>query len=133
MLRPPIVFLIDENVPDSLAAFLRDRGHTVYLSREVLAAGTKDPVIAKAGDLIAAVVVTFNHKHFKALVARAPTEERQRFRNLSRISLLCSAPQTLARMEKFIDAIEFHHQQALKQQDKRLIIELGDSFFRVLA
>jgi hypothetical protein len=133
MLSPPIVFLIDENVPDSVVPFLRDRGHTVHLSREVLAAGTKDPVIAKAGDLLTAVVITFNHKHFKSLVARAPMKERQKFRNLGRISLLCSAPRTLTRIEKFIEAIEFHYQQAQKQQDKRLIIELGDSFFRVVA
>ena len=133
MFGSPMVFLLDENVPDSVAAFLRERGHTVNLSREVLGAGTKDPVIAKAGDLIRGVVVTINHKHFKTLAARAPIGERQRFRNLGRISLTCAAPRTLARLEKFVESIEFHHQQALNQSDKRLMLELGDNVFRVWA
>ncbi len=78
------------------------------------------------------IVVTFNHKHFKKLVARAPAADRQRFRNLGRISLMCAAPRTLSRLEKFIEAIEFHHRQALRQSDKRLMVELGDAFFRVM-
>jgi hypothetical protein len=52
--------LIDENVPDSVAIFLRERGHAVYLSHDVLAQGAKDHVIARLGDSMASIVVTFD-------------------------------------------------------------------------
>ncbi|MFN0060953.1 MAG: hypothetical protein ACKVPX_00340 [Myxococcaceae bacterium] len=39
---PVIVFLIDENVPESVTRFLRERGHTVHLVRELLPAGSFD-------------------------------------------------------------------------------------------
>lgn len=131
MPRSSMSLLIDENVPDSVATFLRERGHTVHLSRDILAQGTKDPVIAKLGDHMTSIIVTFD-KDFKKLASRVSAGERQRFRHLGRISLLCPAPRTLERVTKFIDAIEFHYEQALQQPDKRLIIELGDSYFRVI-
>lgn len=126
-----MVLLIDENIPDSVATFLRERGHTVHLSRDVLASGAKDPVIAKVGDQMAAIVVTFD-KDFKKLISKLAQGERQRFRHLGRISLSCPAPRALVRLTKFIDAIEFHYQLSLREPDKRLIVELGDSYFRVV-
>lgn len=38
--------LIDENVPDSVTHFLRERGHDVHLVRDILLPGTPDYVIA---------------------------------------------------------------------------------------
>lgn len=78
--------LIGENVPDSVAPFLRERGHSVHLSRDVLAQGTKDPVIARLGDSMTSIVVTFD-KDFRKLASRVSAGERQRFRRLGRISL----------------------------------------------
>ena len=47
---------MDENAPDSLARFFRDRGHEVHLVREELLLGTVDQLVAKRGDQLGAVV-----------------------------------------------------------------------------
>jgi predicted nuclease of predicted toxin-antitoxin system len=63
--------LIDENVQDSIAQFLRERGHEVYLVREVLLRGEPDPVVAQLADSFGMVVVTWD-KGFRELAKRAP-------------------------------------------------------------
>jgi predicted nuclease of predicted toxin-antitoxin system len=53
-----MLLLIDENVPNSVAKFLADRGHDVRFVRDLLPAGTPDPVVAVVGDRLSAIVVT---------------------------------------------------------------------------
>ncbi|MBI2766702.1 MAG: DUF5615 family PIN-like protein [Chloroflexi bacterium] len=80
--------LIDENVPDSVAVFFRERGHRVDLVRERLGQMTPDDFIAWVGDSMGAVVVTID-KDFRAIVERVPKGGRRKFNALGRISLRC--------------------------------------------
>jgi len=69
--------LIDENVPESVTDFLRERGHRVDHVRDLYLAATPDPIIAAVADRMGAIVVTWNHRDFKKLAARVPREARR--------------------------------------------------------
>ena len=122
--------LIDENVPKSVADFFNSRGHEVSLVRDLFPSGTPDPVIAAMGDQMDAIVVTWD-RDFRALASRVPAGTRTKFRNLGRISFRCNEARGRQRIEELIDSIEFEYAQVQKRHDKRLIIEILESAFRV--
>lgn len=101
-----IRFLLDNNVPDSVAHFLRERGHDVELVREVMAADAKDPVVAVAAIESGRVLISwdkdFNHQRF----------QQPRFAALSRIGMSCPEPDGVTRMAQLIDVIEFTYTRA---------------------
>lgn len=123
--------LIDEDVPDSVAQFLRERGHHVRYVREVAGRGTPDPVVAKIGDLAEAIIVTWNQKDFRRLATRIPEDNVQHFRHLGRISFTCAHSKGRARIEEVIDIIEMHFQIARSRRD-RLLIEVQTTSIRVI-
>lgn len=51
-------FLVDENVPASVAEFLVERGHKAAFVRDELTAGAPDPVVAMVAEEMAAIIVT---------------------------------------------------------------------------
>jgi predicted nuclease of predicted toxin-antitoxin system len=123
--------LIDENVPDSVSKFLRERGHEVDLVRDSLGQMTPDEFVAWVGDDLGAIVVTID-KDFKSLVSRMPTFGRRRFSALSRISLRCRETQALSRMQEFIEEIEREYDRLQGRSDKRLIVEITGSSYRII-
>lgn len=126
-----MLLLIDENVPNSVADYLRDRGHDVRLVRDLFPAGTPDPVIAALGDELRAIVVTWD-PDFRRIAARVPVGERQRFRRLGRISFRCNEASGKRRIEELIDSIEFEYDLVQKRGDKRLLVEITETTFRVI-
>ena len=112
--------LIDENVPQAVARFLRDRGHTVYLSHALFPRGTDDWMLAIQGDAHAMVIVTWD-KDFRAIVPQ--------FRRLGRLTFRCPEPRGRARVETLIESIEFEHAQS-EQYGTRFMIEILDQTFR---
>jgi hypothetical protein len=127
-----MLLLIDENVPYSVEAYFRERGHDVRPVRELFPPGTSDSVIAALGDVLDAVVVTWNQRDFRQLAARVPPGNVQRFRRLSRISFRCREAHGRRRAEELIEEIEFHYAQARKRRDKRLMIEISETTFTVV-
>ena len=126
-----MLLLIDENVPESVTEFFRERRHDVRLVRDLFPSGTPDPIVAKLGDQLAAIVVTWD-PDFRRLAARVPLGSRQRFRRLGRISFRCSEARGRARVEELIEWIEFEYEQVQKRRDKRLIVEITGTSFRVV-
>lgn len=110
--------------------FFRERGHDVRLVWDVLPRGTPDQIVALLGDELNAVVVTWNHKDFKRLASRIPEGGRQRFRGLGRLTFRCSEARGRQRIEALIEWVEFEYTQAQKSPDKRLMLEIGDSYYR---
>lgn len=125
-----MLLLVDENVPESVAKFLASRGHDVRYVRDVLPAGTPDPVIAAVGDRIGAVVVTWD-KDFEKLISRVPVGNKTAFRHLGRISFKCDYPNGRALIEKWIDHIEFHYARACQDDDIRMIVEIQEKAFKM--
>jgi predicted nuclease of predicted toxin-antitoxin system len=121
---PAIPFLIDENVPESVTQFLRERGHTIYYVRELSLAGSPDPIVATAGDRLGAVVVTWNHRDFRKLAARVPRGGQARLRRLGRINFRCAESKGRQRVEQVIDIIEDEYERAERRRDRRLLIDV---------
>jgi predicted nuclease of predicted toxin-antitoxin system len=115
--------LIDENVPNSVVEFLRERGHEIHLVREKLPAGTPDPVIAVIGDRLSAIVVSWD-KDFERLVSRVPHGNKTRFRNLGRITFKCKETHGKAQLQKWITHIELHYETCRTEPDFRMIVEI---------
>jgi predicted nuclease of predicted toxin-antitoxin system len=122
--RVVIPLLIDENVPDSVTNFLRERGHDIKEVRELSLAGSPDPIVAAAGDRLEAVVVTFNHRDFKKLAARIGKGGQARLRRLGRINFRCAESKGRQRVEQVIDIIEMEYERASRRRDKRLLIDV---------
>ncbi|MGE5597176.1 MAG: DUF5615 family PIN-like protein [Hyphomicrobiales bacterium] len=123
--------IIDENVPDSVASFLKDRGHHVELVRERFGQMTPDEFIAWVGDEQGAIVVTLD-RDFRRLVERVPSGGKAKFRSLGRISLRCKEPRALARMREFIEDIEREHERAQLRPVRRMIVEITETTFTVI-
>ena len=121
-----MLLLIDENVPNSVAELLQERGHDVRYVRDLFPAGTPDPVIATIGDRLSAVVVTWD-RDFEVLAKRIPAGNRGRFRRLGRISFKCNEVRGRALLEQWIDMIEFHYERALQKRDVRMIVQIQES------
>jgi Domain of unknown function (DUF5615) len=122
-------FLLDEDVPRPVGDFLLDRGHAVFLVEDALVNGSADTLLAQWVHVNRGIVVTFNHKHFAALVSRVPLGGRERFRKASRLSLRCKQTRALQRVTAHIESIEFEYEQCQQRPDKRFMGEIGDSYF----
>ena len=118
--------LIDENVPTSVAEFFTSRGHTADYVRDLLPAGTPDPVIARIGDRMSAIVVTWD-RDFEKIVKRVPDGNRTAFRRLGRISFRCNEVQGIVLLTRWISLIEMHYEQALTERDFRMIVQIQES------
>jgi predicted nuclease of predicted toxin-antitoxin system len=127
--RPRMNLLIDENVPKSVAEFFASRGHAIAYVRDVLAAGIPDPVIAKVGDRLSAIIVTWD-RDFNKVVSRIPFGNRNMFRRLGRISFQCNETRGLSLLTRWIDSVEFHYEQALIHSDFRMIVQIQESGFK---
>jgi predicted nuclease of predicted toxin-antitoxin system len=125
-----MLLLVDENVPESVAEFLSSRGHEVRHVRDVLPAGTPDPVIAAVGDRMGAVVVSWD-KDFERLIRRIPVGKKTAFKRLGRISFKCDYPNGRRLIEKWIDHIELHYERARVDQDVRMIVEIQENAFKM--
>jgi predicted nuclease of predicted toxin-antitoxin system len=126
MQPPKMLLLIDENVPRSVTEFFKERGHEVRLVLDILLPGTPDPVIATIGDRMSALVVTWD-KDFDALVARVPKGNQNRFRRLGRISLRGNEARGRQTLERWIELIEFHYEQGLRDPSYRMIVSVSEN------
>lgn len=122
--------LIDENVPRSVAEFFANRGHEVLFVRDLLPAGTADPVVAQIGDRLSAIVVTWD-RDFDHLVKSIPDGSKTAFRKLGRISFKCREPEGVELLGRWIDLIEFHYARAIGQADFRMIVTVQKSSLKV--
>lgn len=121
-----MLLLIDENVPKSVADFCAARGHEVRYVRDLLPAGTPDPVVARIGDRLSAIVVTWD-RDFDAIVKRVPDGNKNAFRRLGRISFRCSEPRGIALLAKYIEHIELNYRLAHETPDFRMIVQIQES------
>lgn len=127
--RPAIRFFIDHCVPDSVGDVLRAAGHEVILLRERIAPDSPDPLVAAVSEMNGAVLISLD-SDFRTLLPRVARGERRRFRTLSRIGLRCKAPRCAQRIKAALSLIEHEWDVAQNNQDKRMIVEVGESHLR---
>jgi hypothetical protein len=121
-------FLLDENVPHSVAGVLERSGHSVEFVVEILPRGAADPIVATLSETIGAVLVSADND-FKSLAPRIQIG-RGRYRRLSRIALLCGEPQAAQRIEKAMSLVEAEFEIAQQSPDRRMIVAIGRSYIR---
>lgn len=114
-------FLIDENVPESVAGFLRSRGHDVALVRDELTAGVPDSVVAKVAEEMQCIIVTWNVKDFR--------KEVRRF-GFGMLAFRCAEIDGRRRIEEEIEIIEFELQRCERDR-RRFWGEVQHSGFKV--
>jgi predicted nuclease of predicted toxin-antitoxin system len=123
-----MLLLIDENVPNAVANFLRQRGHSVLLVRDQFVAGTADRIIAQWAHQNRAVIVTWD-ADFRSNLVRRASRGQQRFFNLGLISFRCPPQASVERLRRVIDLIEFEYDRAQERPDKRMIVEIHSGHF----
>ncbi len=124
--------LADENVPTSTVEFFRDRGHEVILLADVLVRGTEDPAVARRASELGAIVITWNRRHFQALMARHTKRGVPSYPGMGLLAMSCSTAEAEARLRESIDLIEFEYQQIRARPGARLNIELQSKAIRIL-
>ena len=112
--------LIDQNVPRSVADYLETRGHAALHVKDVLGPTATDQVIVAYANRIGAVVVTWNHKHFKREVTRATQQKRR----VGRISFCCPENMGVQRAKQCMELVEAEYGLAQQRHDKRILIEI---------
>jgi predicted nuclease of predicted toxin-antitoxin system len=102
----------------------------VILLRHQLAPNSPDPLVAAVAEMNDAVLVSLD-SDFSTLAPRAGVG-RARFRTLSRIALKCSEPQAAGRVIAALSLIQHEWDFAQTRPDKRMILEIGNSFIRLI-
>lgn len=115
--RPVIVFLTDQNVPDSIGELLKKRGHNVIRVRDIMPTDSADPIVAEAAMRSAAVLVSwdrdFHHQRFLA----------PRFKSLSRLAFSCPEVDGARRLKDNILLVEAEAKRAKPGQP--MIFKIG--------
>jgi predicted nuclease of predicted toxin-antitoxin system len=119
-------FLLDHNVPVSVAEVLRERGYTVQLVKDILPIDSPDQLVATVSEIEGAILVSID-RDFRRIAPRIPQGERRRFQTLSRISLECSEPQAAQRVTVALSLIEAEYQLARDSPDKRMFVVIQNS------
>lgn len=125
-----MLLFADENVPDSVSEFFRQRGHEVLLAREYLLPKSIDDVVAATGNALGAVLITWDKDFGKMASRRAPGWAK--FRRLGRVTFSCPESRGRQRAEELIESIEFEFEQAQRRKDRRLLIEIKTDVMRIL-
>jgi len=121
-------FFIDQCVPDSVGAAFGDRGHEVMLLRQHLAIDISDELVAALAEHEAAILVTLD-KDFNEIAKRFGVG-RRRFKTLSRIRLACKESRARERVSVAMSLIEHEWRLCQESTDRRLFLEIGDSYIR---
>jgi predicted nuclease of predicted toxin-antitoxin system len=121
-------FLLDENVPASVAEMLLGKGHEAEFIRDHVPAGAPDPLVAAIAEQLDAVLVSFDGD-FEKIAPRIPRGVRARFRHLSRIWMRCQEPRAAARLEATLDLVQTEYHLA-SEAERRMSIWLGESYIR---
>lgn len=112
--RIVIRFLLDENVRSDVAEVLRERGHEVYLSRDITAPGAPDHLLATITAIDSLVFVTHD-KDFKNFLKVLPKGHKiQMSKGSGRLQLLIPEAAAKARLEAELDFIELYHERCLR-------------------
>jgi hypothetical protein len=122
-----IDFIADEHIPADVILFLRQRGHTVYESRQQVGMGAADPEIAAWASANRCVVLTAD-KWFREALSRRPSHTRVRYPGAGRLLFGRGVrePEMLNRLRVHIDRIEREYIDHQAEHDPRLLIEITE-------
>lgn len=82
-------FMLDENIAASVGKKLIDLGCQAQFIRDLIPAGSVDPLVAFVAEDNGAVLISHDGD-FQKIANRIPKGQKSRFKSLSRIQLYCS-------------------------------------------
>jgi hypothetical protein len=116
-----IRFLLDQNVDDAVADFLRSCGHQALLTREVFSPQAPDQLLMVTADIDGLVVVSHD-KNFGNLASLFPPGYRGKFeKGAGRLLLSVRETQAVHRLQAEMEIIELHYEFALRQRRRFLV------------
>lgn len=123
---PAVLFLLDENVPASLGAFLTARSHECLRVQDVLTAGAADKIVHETANDLGAILVTWNAKDFIKPASKYP--------NAGLLFFRCAEVDGCQRLMETLDLVEYEWNliQAMKSQPWPFIIDVGVDVVRIL-
>lgn len=122
--------LTDEDVPDPVAEFLAARGYHVLFVRDHFGRETEDHVIARAASQQAALVFTWNQRHFVRLAKRRRKTGALSYPGMSVVAFVCAHPRGLERLELLIEDIEDVYVNRVVERGIRMIAQVDDAVLR---
>ena len=122
-------FMLDENVPASVAGMLRGIGHTAEFVRDYVPPGSPDPVVATVSQDLDAVLISFDGD-FQKIAPRVPDRQRARFKRLCRIWMRCNEYQAAQRLEGALALVEAEYELAQTRSDKRMLVWITNGYIR---
>jgi hypothetical protein len=123
--------LIDECVPEFVTSVFLGHQHEVFRVVEELAPGTPDNIIAQFANDQHLICVTWNLRHFHALISRKPQNNHIRFPHAGLIAFGCPEPDADRRLLQVLEIVEYEHERAQTRSDKRLIVHIMQEFIKV--
>ncbi len=122
-------FMLDENVPASVAERLAALGHQANFIRDFVPEGSPDPLVATVSENLDAILVSFDGD-FEKIAPRVPEGERARFKRLSRVYMKCFEPKAAQRIETAIALIQSEHTLASGLADTRMFFWIGGNYLK---
>jgi predicted nuclease of predicted toxin-antitoxin system len=126
---PP--FLMDESIPDSVGDCLEAAGFTVQRVRDLVAPGTPDAAVARLSNERGAILIV-NDRHYSGTFSPMTRSlvSLTRLRRLHRIGMRCREVHMARRIQELLTAIEFEYARFQQREDKRMYLEIGESYWR---
>lgn len=113
-----------------------ERGHGVIRIRSLIVnlpnRSTPDDMVARISDSLGGIWVTNNTKHFKGMGSHDTdwAIPPSRLRRFHRLLMRCKESRMRARLEELLPTIEHEFEQYQRRSDKRMNIEVGESYWR---
>jgi hypothetical protein len=123
-------FLLDENVPRAVGDALRELGHDVRLSTDLVAVGSPDQVVATAAVQDDRILVSHDRdmRRIDRIEARGA---RDRYRNLNRLLLSCEEPRAAERVRAFMSVVQADFDYLPDGSHERMFFDIGDRRARI--
>jgi hypothetical protein len=121
-------FVVDQNIPASVGAFLTERGHEVLYLRDVLSSMSPDQLVAFTAETQGLIVLTHDKdfKRYRDLLAGG--FQRRFEQGAGRISLSVRETRAVQRMIEEIDTIEYLYERC-QREGTRLIMQITETNF----
>jgi hypothetical protein len=123
--------LIDECVAEEVVSVFANRNHEIIRVVDELAPGTPDALVAQFASAHSLICVTWNRRHFHALISRRPINNQNRYPHAGLIAFACPEPRADRRLAMVIELIEAEHARLSGLRDKRLIVDVYEKFFQI--
>lgn len=116
-----LAFLPDENVTAAVTHTLRERGHEVVESRQMIAPGADDREVARS-ELFAGHILITHDSDFRRIARDLDLTQRESSEHLHKVQLRCDYAIAAARVASAIELIEFEWERRTPGRPLRIAI-----------